>query len=203
MLTTERHIARAAGTSAHYGPSLFELDILLADQYGARPRLPVQPERRLMLAILEDAVDVIRRYGRFRDPAAVKLTRDARDWMTSTERHWPFSFENICDAVGLDADAVRTRALDGAVEPRPVDRRHLARAKRLSAGSKCRAIRGACGWTRADLARRLGVQEATVKAYENGDCGASAAVVDDIDALYRAAVIVRHIPPPEEAGVGS
>ena len=31
----------------------------------------------------------------------------ARAYVASTDRTWPFSFENLCDAIGLDADNVR------------------------------------------------------------------------------------------------
>jgi hypothetical protein len=35
----------------------------------------------------------------------------------STDRTWPFSFENLCEALGIDADALRLE-LVGRDEPR-------------------------------------------------------------------------------------
>ena len=47
--------------------------------------------------------------------AAIKDARDAGArtgalaWVASTDRAWPFSFENICVALDMDPDAVRVQ----------------------------------------------------------------------------------------------
>ncbi len=84
-------------------------DILLAGQLG--PALsgskPFQGERRLMLAVLGDAVDCYRRGRGARDPVTRLLFDETRAWVESTDRRALFSFESICDALDVDADYLR------------------------------------------------------------------------------------------------
>ena len=72
-----------------------------------------QPERRLMLAVLESAISewLIRRDVRptFPHPGRVTVDEDLPGWFASTDRRWPYSFENICGALGLDAGGIRRR----------------------------------------------------------------------------------------------
>jgi hypothetical protein len=62
-------------------------------------------EHRLMLAILEDAVSIhVKSWsGGF---VTQRDVREAREWLASRDRS-PFSFESICDALGLDASYIR------------------------------------------------------------------------------------------------
>ena len=66
--------------------------------------------RALMLAILEDAVRCIER-GRRRRHRHNRQLAEAESWVRCDSRDWPFSFTNICDVLGVDADAVRFRLL--------------------------------------------------------------------------------------------
>jgi hypothetical protein len=63
--------------------------------------------RALMLAVLEDAVRCIERGRRRGHFHARRLAVEANAWMRSDQRGWPFSFVNICEVLGFDADAVR------------------------------------------------------------------------------------------------
>jgi len=56
-----------------------------------------------MIAVLRTAIDDCRDNA-LRDPQAC---REARAYVESRDRSWPFSFENICEAVGFDADSIR------------------------------------------------------------------------------------------------
>jgi hypothetical protein len=58
-------------------------------------------ELRLMAAVLEDAVNVLRKRPRSR------AGREAREWMASRDTTWPFSYERICEALDLDPNTVR------------------------------------------------------------------------------------------------
>lgn len=78
-------------------------------------------ERRLMLAVLEDALRTLVLAKR----AAIPKKRLSCDlaWVRSTSHAEPFAFENICDVLGLDAGYMRDRLFAGTfVPPRP-DRR--------------------------------------------------------------------------------
>jgi hypothetical protein len=88
---------------------LFQPDTLLPSQYfdRLRRRASVDGERRLMVAILEDAVDVYRKQAGSRDRKRRQLFCDAEAWIESAERSWIFSFENICDMLSIDAEYLR------------------------------------------------------------------------------------------------
>ena len=78
----------------------------------------VDPHRQLMAAVLQTAVDdcwdsVSPRSAGYGTFAAGRRFREARVYMLSKDREWPFSFENLCDALDLDVREVR-RALLGA-----------------------------------------------------------------------------------------
>ena len=70
----------------------------------------VTPERRLLIAILADAVDCYQKNLGARSARGRRLCRDAEQWMLSDDQAWVFSFRNICDALGVDAEAMRARA---------------------------------------------------------------------------------------------
>jgi hypothetical protein len=66
-----------------------------------------QPEKRLMLAVLEDAVTVFLREA-VREPGQTSRDYDeTRAWIWSDEVVWPFSFVNICRTLGLEPSAIR------------------------------------------------------------------------------------------------
>ena len=89
------------------------IHIMLPIQYssGAGGRL-AEPHKRLMAAVLRTVVDDCRGgsvYRRAAGHAAIdtRCVRTAIAYVASTDRAWPFSFENLCDALGLDADGLR------------------------------------------------------------------------------------------------
>ena len=72
-------------------------------------------ERNLMCAVLEDAVRCLTgeaANGRMRRRLAI----DARAWFEERNEEWPFSFDNICAALDLDAGPLRSRLLAMAPE---------------------------------------------------------------------------------------
>jgi hypothetical protein len=86
---------------------LFEM---LPMAHGPWPGRAAEAERRLLVAVLADAIacyQAPRRRGR----DATRTWTEARDWLSSRERVSVFSFENLCDALGLDAEAIRRRVL--------------------------------------------------------------------------------------------
>ncbi len=88
---------------------LFQPDTLLPSQYfdRLRRRSSADGERRLMVAILEDAVDVYRKQAGSRDRKRRQLFEDAEAWIESPDKGWIFSFENICDMLSIDAGYLR------------------------------------------------------------------------------------------------
>lgn len=88
---------------------LFQPDTLLPSQYfdRIRRRASSDGERRLMVAILEDAVDVYRKQAGARDRKRRQLFEDAEEWIESDDTSWLFSYQNICDVLGIDAGYLR------------------------------------------------------------------------------------------------
>ena len=67
-----------------------------------------EPERNLLLAVLEDA---IRCYLGYRDGDTSARNRllfaDARDWINSPSRYSIFAFRNLCEIIGINPDGLR------------------------------------------------------------------------------------------------
>jgi hypothetical protein len=72
----------------------------------------LEPERALIAAILEDAIHEYRRFRRARDTKGKERFREAEQWIVHGGNDWIFSFENVCDFLGLDPDCMRRRLLD-------------------------------------------------------------------------------------------
>ncbi len=107
---------------------IFESDVLLASQFFTIFRRDggLSRERLLMLAVLEDAIETYRRYARTRAAYGHRLFDEARQWVESNDRSWLFSFETICDALGLDPSYVRRGLRASIAGPRG---RELTRAR--------------------------------------------------------------------------
>ena len=91
------------------GAGLFVPDTMLPSQYFDRMarRTEYDGERRLMIAVLEDAVDVYRKLAGARDARRQQMFRDAEEWIDSDDRAWIFSFQNICDVLSIEAEYLR------------------------------------------------------------------------------------------------
>src|SRR5881296_2628495 len=88
---------------------LFQPDTLLPSQFFDRTRRRSEHdgERRLMIAVLEDAVDVYPKQAGSKDARGEQLFQEAEEWIEDTGRAWLFAFQNICDVLDLDADYLR------------------------------------------------------------------------------------------------
>ena len=80
-------------------------EIVLPAQFFARAGGALQPEKRLMLAVLESAVWLVLVGGRRRSRCGAAA--EAEQWLASDATDWPFSFVNVCDVLGLDPGYVR------------------------------------------------------------------------------------------------
>lgn len=76
------------------------------------------PERALMLAVLEDAVACYA--GRLKAPRENPkiLRRQAAFWLSCEDWDSPFSFNNVCEALALDPEALRERILSDGDDAR-------------------------------------------------------------------------------------
>ena len=66
-----------------------------------------------MAAVLQTVVDdcrggsAYRRSRRYEAGIDTRGTKRAIAYVASTDRTWPFSFENLCEALGLDSNHLR------------------------------------------------------------------------------------------------
>ena len=79
---------------------------------------PACGERRLLLAVLEDGIRTFLKNARATHGRALNLRREAFSWLTTDDRSDVFAFENICEALGIDAPRLRQRVL-GEAMPEP------------------------------------------------------------------------------------
>ena len=127
---------------------LFAPDIVLPEQFfeGARRDSYISGEKALMLAVLEDGIRCFQEHLTNPRSNPRLLSKQAEDWIRAVDYEWPFSFNNVCETLGIDPEALReklltwkakrlqsTEASDGKPTPteKKVYRLHL-RTKRTS-----------------------------------------------------------------------
>lgn len=97
---------------------IFQPDTVMAPQFFATLRRQAPSKKgewQLVVAVLEDAVNCYQKYFVARDSHGQRLFREAREWMmvpqsraAIDDKDAPgFSFEYICEVVGLDPDYLR------------------------------------------------------------------------------------------------
>ena len=89
--------------------SLFQPDTLLGEDYAAnfRRKLPLEPERTLLLAILEDGVRCYQENIYASGGKRRALFEEARDWLFSDETGWFCSFVSVCTLLNLEPNYIR------------------------------------------------------------------------------------------------
>lgn len=131
--------------------------VLPAQLFGnAEPDSAIMPEKRLLLAVLEEAVITYQRHVADEGRRGRRLFREAEEWMGSDDARWPCSFRNICEALGFDPAYIR-RGLrlwrDRQHENGGPHLPHRHPFRRLS-GSRTRAIGRPIGLGRRKRGRR-------------------------------------------------
>ena len=72
---------------------------------------PAAGERRLLLAVLEDGIRTLLKNARATHGRGLNLRREALGWLTTADRADVFTFESICETLGIDAERLRGRVL--------------------------------------------------------------------------------------------
>ena len=88
---------------------ILEPDIFLPAQFYGSGGLSrkLEGEKRLMIAVLKDAVECLEKYRDARSSAGQGQYENAIEWITDTSTDWLFSFANICEFLGFDPDYLR------------------------------------------------------------------------------------------------
>jgi len=89
--------------------SLFEPDRLASAQYfdNLRRKTILEPEKRLILAVLEDAIDCFQDNVFAGSSKGRKLFKETEEWVMEQGGDWMFSFRNVCEVLGLNPEYVR------------------------------------------------------------------------------------------------
>ena len=84
-------------------------DAVLPSQfYGSRRGSEqAEAEKRLMCAVLKDAIRCSERNLRARSVGARRAFLEAEHWLFKERNGGPFCFEHVCEALGLSSDFVR------------------------------------------------------------------------------------------------
>jgi hypothetical protein len=119
-------------------------DVLTPVQYyeGVRAQHPeTHAMKRLMLAVLEDALRCLQTHAQSRKPAHRKAFGEAETWIVDSKARGPFAFVSICEALAIQPDHLRDgiRKWRAQLSDGPDSRRLQRRSVRRSepAGSLC------------------------------------------------------------------
>ena len=88
---------------------ILEPDIFLPSQFYGSGGLSrqLEGEKRLMIAILKDALECLNKYRGAQSSSGRVLYQNALEWVEDKSTEWLFSFNNICDLLGFDPDYLR------------------------------------------------------------------------------------------------
>jgi hypothetical protein len=104
--------------------------------WGVRWDADTAGPHALMLAVLEDAIRCIEN-GRWRRRfGARRLAAEAEAWVRCDRADWPFSFLNICEALGIDVESMRRWLL--IPHPAPGEHTHAGRRQPMTI-ARCHA----------------------------------------------------------------
>jgi hypothetical protein len=110
---------------------ILEPDVFLPSQFYGSAGLSrkLEGEKRLMIAILKDAVECLEKHRGSRTSVGQCLYQSAIEWVEDDSTEWLFSFTNICDLLGFDPAYMRRVLLKRENrDTKPVEARVLSLA---------------------------------------------------------------------------
>lgn len=115
-------------------PRLIEPEVLMPSQFYDRFRGSsiLEGERRLMLAVLEDAVACFQKNVAAARSRNQRIHEEAEEWFLDRDGTWPFSFEAVCVVLGYDSDYFRDQLFkwkDGVLARSPAERGKVGRIR--------------------------------------------------------------------------
>jgi hypothetical protein len=96
-------------THSDYSESRFEPESILPSQFfeGWNKNGALEPIKRLMLAVLTDAVRCYQVGSDAQKILRKRAFREAEEWLFRTKSDGPFSFENVCCTLDIAPDCLR------------------------------------------------------------------------------------------------
>ena len=88
---------------------LFQPDTVLSEQYfeNLRRKTYFEPEKRLMLAVLEDAIRCYQDNLHARTSKRKRLFDETEEWIMAASDDYVFSFRHVCEGLGLSPEYLR------------------------------------------------------------------------------------------------
>ncbi len=122
--------------------NLFVPDAITPEQYydSRRDDSAIRPLKRLMMAVLEDALRCFQNNADATSGPRKRLFLEAEQWLCGESGDGPFSFETICETLGIEPRFLRgglrewrNQQLAGVAEKRLARRSPVVRSGRISA----------------------------------------------------------------------
>src|SRR3984893_1202341 len=67
----------------------------------------LEGEKRLILSVLEDAIECFMKCMDSATNKGQRLYREADEWIALEDKHWVFSFDNVCDMLDINPEYMR------------------------------------------------------------------------------------------------
>lgn len=144
-------------------PGLFEPDTLLPIQYfeAMRRKHLLEGEKRLVLSVLEDAIECFMKCIDSSTNKGQRLFRDAEEWITLEDKKWVFSFDNVCEMLDVNPEYMRRGLRDWkARKLEAIERARIARAEQAALA----AAQPAVAEVEAPVAKTEAVKPVAAKA---------------------------------------
>jgi hypothetical protein len=99
----------SAGAYDEIALRIFQADTLIPEQFLAthKRKFYLNPERSLMLAVLQDAIFCFQANLTATSTKKRMLFLEAEQWILEQDKVYVFSFENICEMLGVGATYLR------------------------------------------------------------------------------------------------
>ena len=132
--------------------NLFVPDVLTPEQFydSRRDDSTIRPVKKLMMAILEDALRCFQNNADAKGGPRKRLFNEAEQWLIGEGGEGPFSFETVCETLGIEPQFLRrglrdwrTQQLAGVSTRRLARRSPVVRSGRISAPARRDAKRTA------------------------------------------------------------
>src|SRR5229473_6736479 len=132
--------------------NLFVPDVLTPEQFydSRRDDSSIRPVKKLMMAILEDALRCFQNNADAKGGPRKRLFSEAEQWLIGEGGEGPFSFETVCETLGIEPQFLRrglrdwrSQQLAGVSTRRLARRSPVVRSGRISAPARRDAKRTA------------------------------------------------------------
>ena len=112
-------------TSEEGAAVIIQPDTVLPSQFfaGMQQKGFIEGEKRLVAAVLADAVECYMKQIDTTDPRGRQLFEEAETWIFTEDMGWFFSFDSICEILGLDPTYLRRGIVEWSKRRAPTLRR--------------------------------------------------------------------------------